>query len=203
MAPKYSLGIMDRTLRDIMNNNRPFGGKIVVLGGDFRQLLPVKVRATRSELVSLSIKFSPSWKHFLKFSLTENMRTLRAEPEFAKFLLALGDGILNDENDYLFIPENCIANPNSDIVENTYGQLIREKQFAKLSTSAILSARNIDVEEINKRVVQLLDVSTDRIYTSVDSVEKCDNGQINDGLIPEYLNTLEPPFSEGFGRCLG
>ena len=30
------------------------------------------------------------------------MRTLRAEAEFAKFLLALIDGILNDENDYLF-----------------------------------------------------------------------------------------------------
>ena len=40
MPPKYSLEIMDRTLRDIMNNNLPFGGKIVVLRGDVRQLLP-------------------------------------------------------------------------------------------------------------------------------------------------------------------
>jgi len=31
-----ALGIMDRTLRDIMNNDLPFGGKIIVLGGDFR-----------------------------------------------------------------------------------------------------------------------------------------------------------------------
>ncbi|XP_024875804.1 uncharacterized protein LOC112457136 [Temnothorax curvispinosus] len=43
MAPRYALEIMDRTLRDIMNNDVLFGGKIVILGGDFRQLLPIKI----------------------------------------------------------------------------------------------------------------------------------------------------------------
>ncbi|XP_011858924.1 PREDICTED: uncharacterized protein LOC105556440 [Vollenhovia emeryi] len=31
MAPRYALEIMDRTLRDIMNNDLPFSGKIVRL----------------------------------------------------------------------------------------------------------------------------------------------------------------------------
>ncbi|XP_071581098.1 uncharacterized protein, partial [Temnothorax nylanderi] len=44
MAPRYALDIIDRTLRDIMSNDLPFGGKIVILGGDFRQLLPIKIR---------------------------------------------------------------------------------------------------------------------------------------------------------------
>jgi len=39
MAPRYALKIMDRTLRDIMNNDLPFGGKIILLGCDFKQLL--------------------------------------------------------------------------------------------------------------------------------------------------------------------
>jgi len=39
MAPRYALKIMDRTLRDITNNDLPFGGKIALLGGDFKQLL--------------------------------------------------------------------------------------------------------------------------------------------------------------------
>ena len=30
------------------------------------------------------------------------------------------------------------------------------------------------------------------MYTSVDSIENCDNGDINEGLLPEYLNTLNP-----------
>ena len=64
MAPRYALEVADRTLRDMMNNNKPFGGKVIVLGGDFRQLLSVKVRGTRTETVSLSIKYSELWRHF-------------------------------------------------------------------------------------------------------------------------------------------
>jgi len=90
MAPRYALEIIDRTLRDIMNNDLPFGGKIIVLKCDFRQLLPIKIYGTRSEIVNLSIKFSSTWKHFTNFFLTENMRVLPEETEFAKFLLDMG-----------------------------------------------------------------------------------------------------------------
>ncbi|CAN0875203.1 ATP-dependent DNA helicase pif1 [Linum grandiflorum] len=47
MVHKYSFEAVDRTLCDIMNtptdgpNYKPFGGKTVLLGGDFRQTLPV------------------------------------------------------------------------------------------------------------------------------------------------------------------
>ena len=58
MAPRYALEIMDRLLQEIMQNNLPFGGKIVVFGGDFRQLLLVLQGGTRSETINISIKFS-------------------------------------------------------------------------------------------------------------------------------------------------
>ena len=64
MLPKYGLANMDNLLRSIGNPDLPFGGKIVVLGGDFRQCLPVQPRANRSELVDLSIKKSPLRNHF-------------------------------------------------------------------------------------------------------------------------------------------
>lgn len=37
MAPRYAIELMDRTLRDIVGNHILFGGKVIVLGGDFRQ----------------------------------------------------------------------------------------------------------------------------------------------------------------------
>jgi len=83
MAPRYALEIMDRTLRDIINNDLLFGGKIVLLGGNFRQLLPIKVYGTRNEIVNLSIKFSSVWKYFVNYSLTQNMRVLPEKIEFA------------------------------------------------------------------------------------------------------------------------
>ena len=37
MLPKYELKNMNQLLRAIGNPNLPFGGKIVIFGGDFRQ----------------------------------------------------------------------------------------------------------------------------------------------------------------------
>ena len=193
MAPRYALELIDRTLRDFMNNDLPFGGKIMLLGGDFRQLLPVKVNATRSELVNSSIKFSVLWKHFSIFSLDENMRTLTGEAEFAKYLLGVGNGSLNDNDNNLLAPEQCVVPRTDDIVEIIFKELINNRKYEDVAKVAVLSARNIDVEEINCRVVELLDKSTERIYTSIDSTENYDNGDINDAVLPEYLNTLNPP----------
>ena len=61
-----------------------------------------------------------------------------------------------------------------------------------MANSVILSARNLDVEEINKPVFKLFNKTTKRKYTSVDSIENCDNGEINEGLLPENLDTMNP-----------
>ena len=58
MTPKYAMELVGRTLRDIMDNYLPFGGKIIVLGSDFRQLLSVKNQTTRGEMVDSSVKLS-------------------------------------------------------------------------------------------------------------------------------------------------
>ena len=42
MLDKYMLEALDRSLRDLMgNDDTAFGGKIIILAGDFRQCLPV------------------------------------------------------------------------------------------------------------------------------------------------------------------
>ena len=150
MAPRYALEVIDRTLRDFMQTNEPFGGKIMILGGDFRQLLPVKLHATRSEVVNLSIKYSKLWKHFVTFKLTENMRTLPEEVEFTRFLLDVGNGTINDNSDNIILPDKCIAPSNSDIAYETFGNMIRHKQYHSTTKCAILSARNADVNELNQ-----------------------------------------------------
>ncbi|XP_057451874.1 uncharacterized protein LOC130743658 [Lotus japonicus] len=52
---------LDRTLKDIMssenraNANKPFGGKVVVLGGDFKQILHVIQKGSRQDIVTATI----------------------------------------------------------------------------------------------------------------------------------------------------
>ncbi|XP_028792175.1 ATP-dependent DNA helicase PIF1-like [Neltuma alba] len=41
MVQCYCIEAFDRTLKDIMHCSAPFGGKCIVMGGDFRQILPV------------------------------------------------------------------------------------------------------------------------------------------------------------------
>ncbi|XP_029177077.1 uncharacterized protein LOC114945157 [Nylanderia fulva] len=165
MAPRYALEVMNCLLQDLMHNDIPFGGKIVIFGGDFRQLLPVKQNATRSETVNLSIKFSSLWQYFKIFSLTENMRILPHEQEFAQFLLDLGNGSLNDQSNNIEIPLRCVANLNANITKDTYEEIIKHNQYRLAAKRVILSARNVDVDELNKQVVNLLDESTERVYT--------------------------------------
>ena len=76
------------------------------------------------------------------------MPTLPEEANFAKSLLDVGDGVLNDDDNNFIMPHSCLAIADSDIVDDIYGNLIREKRYEKLANSAILSARNLDVGEI-------------------------------------------------------
>ena len=44
-----------------------------------------------------------------------------------------------------------------------------------------------------KTVVSLLDSYNERVYTSVDSADHCDDhGLMSEGILPEYLNLLNP-----------
>ncbi|GKD41083.1 DNA helicase [Tanacetum coccineum] len=100
MNDRICFEALDITLRDLMNAPEiVFGGKIVVLGGDFRQTLPVKKGATKEELIHVSIVQSYLGSHFKICKLKENMRLLRTglsyeERErfeiFAKWLLDVG-----------------------------------------------------------------------------------------------------------------
>lgn len=50
---RFNLECVERSLRDIMNSKELFGGKIVFLGGDPRQTLPVVKRGSRAQIVKV------------------------------------------------------------------------------------------------------------------------------------------------------
>jgi len=58
MSHRFAFEAVDRTFRDLTGINKPFGGIIVVLGEDFRQILSVVISATRSHIIDAGIKSS-------------------------------------------------------------------------------------------------------------------------------------------------
>jgi ATP-dependent DNA helicase PIF1 len=74
MSHRFQLEALDRTLRDITDKDAPFGGKIMLLSGDFRQCLPVIPGASRAEVVDAALNRSYLWQYFKVMKLSENMR---------------------------------------------------------------------------------------------------------------------------------
>jgi ATP-dependent DNA helicase PIF1 len=71
---------VNRSLQDIMVvinptfKFLPFGGLVMVFGGDFRQILPVVPRRTRGNVVTATLNRSSIWQHVRVFKLHTNMR---------------------------------------------------------------------------------------------------------------------------------
>ncbi|KAG5531642.1 hypothetical protein RHGRI_026310 [Rhododendron griersonianum] len=93
MQHKYCVEAVDRTLRDIRDNPKPFGGITVVLGGDFRQILPVVPKGIREEIVNASLRHSDMWDDIYVLTLNLNMQLNTIDPgnaAFANFLMEVG-----------------------------------------------------------------------------------------------------------------
>ncbi|XP_057425917.1 uncharacterized protein LOC130719311 [Lotus japonicus] len=115
MLNKHCFEALDRTLNDIMTtqatygNDISFGGKIIVLGGDFRQILPVIPKGSRSDIVGSTVNSSYLRKYCTILKLTTNIRLQNASytasadeiREFADWILEVGDGTAKtiDEDD--------------------------------------------------------------------------------------------------------
>ena len=56
MAHRHLIEALDTGLRDITKNNHPFGGKVIVLAGDFRQILPIVKHGSRAQIVNACLK---------------------------------------------------------------------------------------------------------------------------------------------------
>ncbi|XP_022023386.1 ATP-dependent DNA helicase PIF1-like [Helianthus annuus] len=135
MVHKHAFEALDRTMSDVFTDGRsirsdvPFGGKVFVFGGDFRQILPVIPNGTRQQIVCASLSSSYIWSKCKLLRLTKNMRlTIGADSsdmdsirDFAKWLLDIGEGKLGDDNDgeaIIEIPDDLLITDSSDPIQS-------------------------------------------------------------------------------------
>ncbi|CDF36122.1 unnamed protein product [Chondrus crispus] len=200
MCHRHCIETVDRSLRDLIQTDRPFGGKFLVLAGDFRQILPVVPGGSRGQIVSACVKASPLYRECRFLRLTENMRlaALRADPaadvealNFPEFLLSVGEGRLQGEQR----PE-WISLPQSVAFEHTIRSLClkvfqgigdNHADPAWLTKRVILTTKNRPLEEVNEVIGNMIPGSY-RTYLSADKVENEDTNAL---IYPtEMLNTL-------------
>ncbi|XP_078434171.1 uncharacterized protein LOC144705400 [Wolffia australiana] len=98
MMHRHVYEMLDRSIRDVMNTidatleNIPFGGKVVVMRGDFRKMLPVIQKGSHSMIISSSLNQSDVWRHCSIFCLKTKVRVSPKQQAWSEFLLAVGEG---------------------------------------------------------------------------------------------------------------
>ncbi|XP_021991908.1 ATP-dependent DNA helicase PIF1-like [Helianthus annuus] len=192
MAKRQAIEAVDHTFQDIIGVSLPFGGKIMVMGGDFRQVLPVIKRGTRAQIVDSSVRMSPLWSLTKKMRLTINMRALK-DPWFSKFLLRVGDGTEEPiEGNYIRIPDDMTIQCNNreiaikELIHAIFPS-IEDNVYSSdyIISRAILSTKNDSVDEINNQMIEIFQ-GEEKVYYSFDEAE---DDQRNFYPV-EFLNSL-------------
>ena len=161
MTKRQFVEALDNSLRDIMD--RPelsFGGKTMVFGGDFRQVLPVVRRGSRAQVVGASLRMSYLWNSMRHLKLVHNMRA-KSDSQFAEYLLHFGRGSEETNgNDKIHLSHDiCVPHTGEDsdldtLIDGTFPNLnINMSSKDYITSRAILFMRNEWVDMINMKMI--------------------------------------------------
>ena len=151
MTRRQAVEALDNSMRDIMAQpDLPFGGKTVVFGGDFRQVLPVVRKGTRSQIIDAMLRKSYLWESMKHIRLVRNMRA-QSDPWFADYLLRVGNGTEDTMDDgYIRFPDEIcvpytgVASDIDKLIESVFPMPLDENLLDPnyITSRAILSTRN-------------------------------------------------------------
>ncbi|CAN1189519.1 ATP-dependent DNA helicase PIF1 [Linum perenne] len=219
MIHRLAFEAVDRTMCDIMNmplsgeNYLPFGGKVVLLGGDFRQFLPVVPNGSRADNINASLPRSYLWTFCTLLHLKINMRitnhAINTTPmfdglTFPNWVLAVGNGTLNTQsnsksttsNDLITIPAQFLIPPTNkpiaELISRVYPSFQQSYQSLEyIKSRAIVSPTNVVVSEINDLLLAQIPTPA-KIYFCADSLSptKTNITALETEYPVEFLNSL-------------
>ena len=196
MTHRHAFEAVDRTFKDLMKavdpslEEKPFGGKVIVFGGDFRQILPVVIKGRREDIVGSCLQRSILWAYVELITLKINMRLFRTEnqpdaieqKEFAEWLLKVGEGciptITGLENNIIRLPNDLILPSQNvnDIINFVYSDLLTYSNPQYLVERAILTPKNVDVNNVNTTIMDQFPGEAVEYYTA-DMIEEQTNSE--------------------------
>ncbi|KAG2715347.1 hypothetical protein I3760_03G071900 [Carya illinoinensis] len=169
MSRKQHIQALDKMLRDINDSELTFSGKVVVFGGDFRQVL-------------------------LVFHLTENMRA-RLDPVFSEYVLELGNEmppITVDETikilDGMLVPYEDDCTSLDHLIDVVFHDIHEYSiNISAMMNRAILTPKNSYVDEINALLIHRFPGELKRYYSFDEAIDTSEQS-----IMEDFLNTLTP-----------
>ncbi|KAL5545345.1 hypothetical protein UlMin_009129 [Ulmus minor] len=194
MVNRQVVEALDKMLQDVNECNLPFGGKVVVLGGDFRQVLPVVPKGKKEGIIGASLVNSYLWSFFIKIKLIQNMRAI-LDPSFSNFLLQIGNGTEKHHSCGMikllhnitipFQDDTLSLNNLIDIVFSNLHYYIQKLDY--MINRVILTPKNEYVDQINSILIERFPGDTYKYYSFDEILDKTEQS-----LQEDFLNTLTP-----------
>ena len=207
MLDRAHLEMLDRSLQDIVGEEQPFGGKIIILSGDFRQCLPVVPGANRGGVTDRCINRSPLWSHFTVMELKQNKRANKstnaaanaAIDKYDEWTVSVGDGTATvvEGDNLIQLPENLCVEVDPSKPQDGMKKFCEEiwphleenyMNMEYLEGRAVLAPTNKKVDEINQLVTGKLPGPGTTLLSADALTEQEDSFRFS----TEFLNTLQP-----------
>ena len=193
MTRRQAVETLDRSLQDITGSVEPFGGKVIVFGGDFRQVLPIVPRGTRAQITDATLLWSYIWNNIKIIKLQQNMRA-QSDIWFSEFLLRIGNGTEESfTNDYVQLPDDILIEYESEESIHMLIDLVFPDLESKWTSAtymrerAILSTRNQHADSPDALMMDKFP-GKENVYYSHDSV---DDDSYNN-YPHDFLNSITP-----------
>jgi hypothetical protein len=193
MAPAPIFSILDTVLRRIYDaHGAPhpmFAGKVVLFGGDMRQLGPIPNDG--QTMSQLHFRNSMAFAEAKLLQLNINMRTAADEIDFANFLRQVGEGTTQQ---HVKLPVSSVILDHDLVLTNSKLESLIDWTFGDNPSisgakSAILTPLNRDCTKINNMVIESMsgemfvalsedsvldDTSTNQLLANKDSTQHDD-----------------------------
>lgn len=204
MLDEKVLNYVDRLLREVCQNKHPFGGKVMILGGDWKQLTPVVPGGGKAEQIAASIKMDKLFaENFetLRYSfcvqiyiiykclrLTINMRATPDQLKLREWLAEIG----TNNTDCLSIPKENQSSDLQEIIDFCFPAELFDNPLGhadKICEAALLCPRNEDVYKINESCITRM---RGKIETCISIDEPLDQTASSHGFhVSQLANTVE------------
>ena len=155
LSPSWSVKLRShypqrRRLRHLPDCYGPFGGKVVVLLGEFRQTCPVVQKGSKKDVIDASIKSSPLWPLFRTVHLPQLIRNAE-DPDFATFINDIGDGTESSINLNVLLH----AHSPEELIDFVFPREVLLDPMQCLTWS-ILAPTNDQIDHYNDKLVSRL-----------------------------------------------
>ncbi|KAL3075367.1 hypothetical protein niasHT_033597 [Heterodera trifolii] len=203
MQHRDVLEFVDRLLRSVATQqfkDVPFAGKVVIIGGDWKQLAPVIPGGAEREQLEASVKNSPLFADFKTVRLRANHRLKPGQQHYRAFLKRIGIGALNNMESRVQLPPMMVQPSRCALIDEIFPAELLSKpleSWQHLSERAILCPLNRDTLQLNETIMDRL-TTDERVYYAVtlpvvDKTGEADLENIAADANHENLCRMTPP----------